>query len=50
MRIGGLSKQQRPFTDAHRKVRAAIEAGEIADDADATALLLTTDNGPRTRL
>jgi hypothetical protein len=39
MRIAELFKQRSPHSDARRKVRAAIDAGKVAEDANAFAAL-----------
>jgi len=39
MKLAELFKPRSPFGDARRKLRAAIEAGRIAEDADASAAL-----------
>jgi hypothetical protein len=37
MKLAELFKPRSPFGDARRKLRAAIDAGGIAEDADASA-------------
>jgi acyl carrier protein len=39
MKVAELFRQEPPFSEARRKLRAAIEAGKIAEDADAYAAL-----------
>ena len=39
MKLADLFKRQSPYTDARRKVRAAIDAGKVAEDANAFGAL-----------
>ena len=39
MKLAELFKQRSPYGDARRKVRAAIGAGKVAEDANALAAL-----------
>ena len=39
MKLAEISKQEPPFAGARRKLRAAIEAGKITEETDASAAL-----------
>jgi hypothetical protein len=46
MKLAELFKQRPPYSDARRKLRAAIDAGKVAEDANAFAALELISDSP----